>query len=69
MEEAKEEPGTPPSPSQQEISPPESTPTREKSLVNIYMKLATFPCLILKAIKWRRNNNSGQKAIKKKFQD
>ncbi|WJX55242.1 hypothetical protein P8452_41034 [Trifolium repens] len=36
MEEAKEEPGTPPSPPQQEISPPESTPTRAKSLENIY---------------------------------
>ncbi|KAK2420542.1 hypothetical protein QL285_031255 [Trifolium repens] len=36
MEEAKEEPGTPPSTPQQEISPPESTPTRAKSLVNIY---------------------------------
>ncbi|KAK2417002.1 hypothetical protein QL285_039350 [Trifolium repens] len=69
MEEAKEEPGTPPSPPQQKISPPESTSTRAKSLVNIYMKLATFPCLILKAIKWRQNNNFGPKAIKKKFHD
>jgi hypothetical protein len=36
MEEATEEPGTPPSPPQQEISSPESTPTRVRSLVDIY---------------------------------